>query len=205
MTRIIRSDEIDEAVSVLHSGGVLALPTDTVYGVGASLFDERAVARLFALKQRPVNVALPVLIGSLDQLELLAITIEGRIRRLVDELWPGALTLILNADQQLAQRVGSNTSTIGVRYPDDEALRALLRESGPLAVTSANRHGYPPCVSADDVAKEFASSNELDVIVDGGVRNSPVSTVVDVSSDNWIVLREGAVSSERIASVAAKR
>jgi tRNA A37 threonylcarbamoyladenosine synthetase subunit TsaC/SUA5/YrdC len=70
---------------------------------------------------------------------------------------------------------------------------------------SANRHGYPPCVSADDVAKEFASSNELDVIVDGGVRNSPVSTVVDVSSDNWIVLREGAVSSERIASVAAKR
>ncbi len=204
MTRLIDLDRPGEAVDVLRSGAIVALPTDTVYGVGACLDNESAVAKLFALKQRPLSVALPVLIGSLEQLDQLDIEIDPRTQRLVDAFWPGALTLIVKANEILAQRVGSSNGTIGVRWPNDPMLRNLLTLSGPLAVTSANRHGQPPCVSADDVKREFASGSELAAIIDGGVRNAPVSTVLDVSGCDVVVVREGSVNSEQIFEIIRK-
>ena len=188
----------ERAVLLLISAGVVALPTDTVYGVAASLRQPRAVARLFELKQRPVTVALPILIGDLDQLADLGVDFDDRARRVTERFWPGALTVIVKASDAVAQLVGSANGTVGVRLPDDPAIVALLRLSGPLAVTSANRHGEAPCTSADEVDRAFAGSDQLDALVDGGPRSGAVSTVLDVSTVEPRVLREGAISAEAL-------
>jgi tRNA threonylcarbamoyl adenosine modification protein (Sua5/YciO/YrdC/YwlC family) len=201
MSRRIELEHTEQIAALLERGGVVALPTDTVYGVGARLDQPAAVARLFRLKDRPTNVALPVLIGERDQLAQLDCQLNERATRLIDAFWPGPLTVVLPADETLARRVGSSQGTLGVRLPDDPALRRLLRLSGPMALTSANRHAQAPCSSADDVERAFLGSNDLDAIIDGGHRSGMVSTVVDVSGIDLVVLREGAISAESLAAV----
>jgi L-threonylcarbamoyladenylate synthase len=196
MTRLV---DRDEAVRLLRNGNVVAVPTDTVYGVAASLSHRAAIASLFLLKERPSTVALPVLISSWSSVDELDITWSDRAKRLAQEYWPGALTIVVPASRALALSVGSSAEVIGVRVPDDELLLSVLRECGPLAVSSANSHGEPPCHSADEVLLTLAGDH-LAGVLDGGERDGDVSTVVEVGETSWKILREGAISAERIAA-----
>lgn len=197
MTRIV---ERVEAVRLLREGAVVALPTDTVYGVGASLSHPDAVASLFLLKNRPLGVPLPVLVHALSPIQEIDVGWSERAQRLSEEFWPGPLTVVVPASHELALMLGGPRDTVGVRVPDDELLLSVLRECGPLAVSSANTHGVDPCQSAHEVLQALAGEH-LAGVLDGGERRGEVSTVVEVDEFAWRVLREGAISADRIAAV----
>ncbi len=199
---MIRRLSDDEAAELLTSGEVVALPTDTVYGVAASVSQPTAVARLFALKDRPADVALPMMAASLEQVAAAGIAVTSELERLAAAFWPGALTIVVCAPAALAERLGAREPTVGVRVPGDPALRELLERSGPLAVTSANVHGGPPCESAAQVDAVFADRAGLAGVIDGGERHASVSTVLDVTTTPWRILREGAISWTELANYA---
>jgi L-threonylcarbamoyladenylate synthase len=198
MTALI---DLETALDALVNGAVVGLPTDTVYGVAASLNHPVAVAALFALKHRPTSAALPVLVSSLTQIEALGVAWPERARTLSDALWPGALTIIVAAPLAVSTPLGSATGTIGFRCPRDEFLLALLERSGPLALTSANEHGEAPCESAAQMIEAFTGRSDLSGVVDGGERSGRVSTVVDLSGSQWRIVREGAVDESVLADL----
>jgi len=183
----------DEAVRFLSSGEVVAVPTDTVYGLAASLAHPGAVAELFAMKQRPTSVALPVLADSIDSIQGLGVSWDDGASRLSDVFWPGALTIVVAVPAELAELVGSTDGSVGFRVPRDEVLRDVLVACGPLAVSSANEHGREPCHSAVEVVRQFSNSHLVGVL-DGGDRAAAVSTVVRVDHGTLEVLRQGSVS-----------
>ncbi len=178
----------------------MALPSDTVYGVGAAIAHPQAVARLFGLKGRPTSVALPVIIDDVAAVERLAVTWSARAARLADAYWPGALTIVVAAEAALARLVGAS-SAVGLRVPDDDTLRAIARSVGPIAFTSANRHGDPPCTSAPAVLAAFAGDDALAGVLDGGDRSGAVSSVVDVAGEPWRLVRAGAIDVDALAAV----
>jgi len=191
--------DVEGALDALATGRVVGLPTDTVYGLAASLAHPLAVAALFQLKGRPTTVALPVLVSSVSQIEELGVTWTRKARVLSDALWPGALTVVVTVPSALSTLVGSSTGTVGFRCPHDELLLALLARSGPLALTSANAHGTRPCESASQLLEAFAGHNELNGVIDGGPRTGDVSTVVDISQPEWRIVRQGATSSAALS------
>ncbi len=175
---------IDEtaAIARLKRGEVVALPTDTVYGVSTIV---GSTAALFALKERPAAVALPVLIAApADAAHYMTFPAE------MADHWPGALTIVgVRTAASIEWDLGGSHDTIGLRCPDDDQLRRICHAVGPLVTTSANKHGYPPCTCADDVA---ATLGDIPVL-DGGTRNGEPSTVVDATRTPLRVLRQGAV------------
>jgi L-threonylcarbamoyladenylate synthase len=193
----IRPDDaagVAAAVEALRAGGVIALPTDTVYGVAVALGTPGGIERLFRVKDRPVDKAIMVLVDDLDQVgELVAVPAVAR--RLAAAFWPGALTLVLPIldGVLLPPALTAGSATLGVRLPDHPTPRALARALGPLPTTSANPSGLPEARSAADV---LASLGErVDLVLDGGPSpgGSP-STVVDCTSAESRVLREGAIA-----------
>jgi tRNA threonylcarbamoyl adenosine modification protein (Sua5/YciO/YrdC/YwlC family) len=188
--------DFESALAALGRGEVVAVPTDTVYGLAASLDDEGAIAALFALKRRPPSVPTPVLVHSLEQVESLGVKVDSRTRALAAAFWPGALTIVVSSPARIAALVRSDTHAVGFRVPDDELLGRLLEKSGPLAVTSANEHGLAPCTSAREVLEHFSGREHFAGVLDGGERHGVVSTVLDISKSAWQVLREGAVPLE---------
>jgi L-threonylcarbamoyladenylate synthase len=190
MTTVLSKDEV---VRLLSSGEVVAVPTDTVYGLAASLEHPDAVTQLFAMKQRPTSVALPVLADSIHSIEELGVTWSHEASRLSDAFWPGALTIVVAVPSTLAELLGSTDGSVGFRVPRDQALREVLAVCGPLAVSSANEHGREPCHSAAEVVRQFSNTHLVGVL-DGGERAAAVSTVVRVSNGTLQVLRQGSVS-----------
>lgn len=191
--------DADEAVRLLREGGVVALPTDTVYGIGAALDHPSALKKLFDVKRRPSTVALPIIIDSLAALPRLGVVWPEEAKRLGDAFWPGALTIVVAVPHELAERVGSLRDTAGFRIPNDELLLELVRRVGPLAVSSANEHGDAPCHSAADVLTVFAQRPGIDGVLDGGERSGEISTVVETSELTWRVLRSGAIKEDELA------
>lgn len=190
----------DEAAALLGDGEVVAVATDTVYGLAASLARPEAVARLFAIKGRPRTVALPVLVASPAAIEDLGVAWPAPARALADAFWPGALTIVVAVPRPLAVLVGAEDS-VGFRVPDDAILRGVLEEVGPLAVTSANEHGRPPCRDAEAVLAAFEGRDELAGVLDDGRRDGEVSTVVAVDGPGWRVVRAGALGEDDLARV----
>ena len=185
---------IVRAVEVLRGGGVIAFPTDTVYGVGAHGLLNAAVDRLYVVKGRPADKAIPLLLASADDIETVARDLSPQARALTRRFWPGALTLVLRKQPHIPPAV-SSTDTVAVRVPDHPVVRALIRALGaPLAVTSANHSGQPELLDASSIAA--ALGDALDLILDGGPCAGGPSTVVDVSGDTLRVLRVGAISAE---------
>ena len=190
----------DGAIEALVRGEVVALPSDTVYGVGASLAHPDAVARLFALKGRPTTVALPVIVEDVARVVALGVHWTPRAARLAEAFWPGALTIIVEAPGDLARLIGS-TNGVGLRRPNDEVLLDVVGRVGPIALSSANRHGEGPCTSAASVLESFADAPALAGVLDDGVRDGVVSSVVDLTGPGWRVVRLGAVSLEALTRV----
>lgn len=192
---------IDEAVHVLDRGGLVVLPTDTVYGVGADAFDAEAVARLLAAKGRGRQMPPPVLVPDAATLDGLATDVPDVARTLVAQLWPGGLTLICRAQPSLAWDLGETRGTVALRMPDHPAALALLRRTGPLAVSSANRTGQPAALTAADAAAQLGDAVQL--YLDAGAAPGGVaSTIVDVTGDAPRIVRAGAIGADRIAALA---
>lgn len=179
---------IGPALDALLAGEPVIIPTDTVYGVGTL---PASSARLFEVKERPLDVALPVLAADAEQALALADAPEIALA-LAERFWPGGLTIVVPRRPGLDWDLGgSDPTTIGVRVPDHDVPRELARAAGPLAVTSANRHGRPTAETADDAARELPA---VRVVVDGGTCAGAPSTVVSCVGARPRVLREGRIT-----------
>jgi len=187
-----------QALEILNNGGLVAFPTDTVYGVGALAFNAEAVESIYTAKARPVEKAIPVLIGDISDLDKVTETVPPLAAGLATRFWPGPLTLVVPKRAGLPDVV-SATATVGVRIPDHPIARQLLSAAGPMAVTSANISGQPSPVSADEVMAQL--NGRIPLILDGGVTPGGIpSTVVDCRGTNLAVLREGPLSKSQIFS-----
>jgi L-threonylcarbamoyladenylate synthase len=190
------SAAIERALEALARGGVVAIPTDTVYGLAVDPAVVGATGRLFVAKSRPDAAALPVLVADAGAARRLAETIGAEAEGLIRRWWPGALTLVLERSAESAGfELGGDPVTIGLRCPAHPLARALLARSGPLAVTSANLHGEAPLTTAAAVSAAFGES--VDVVIDGGVCDGTPSTVVSClgpAGAPVTLLREGSIA-----------
>lgn len=182
------TEVVAAAAAVLRSGEPIVLPTDTVYGLAAL---PKATASIFALKGRSAQVPLAVLCADMDQALDLVDHPTDRVRQVAEKYWPGPLTLVLPRRHGLGYELGEPTTTIGVRCPDHDLVRALAADVGPIATTSANPHGQPTPRDAAGVRALFGES--VGLILDGGPCTGEPSTVVDATTDDWLVLRQGAL------------
>lgn len=196
--------ELEEGLSAaaraVQRGRLVLLPTDTVYGVGADAFSAEAVTRLLEAKGRGRQMPPPVLVSAKTTLEALAVDVPDWARALVDELWPGPLTLVLRQQPSLQWDLGETRGTVAVRMPDHDVALALLARTGPLAVSSANRTGLPAATDAD--AAEEMLGEAARILLDAGPTPGPVpSTIVDCTAEQGRVLRLGVVALETLNEV----
>ena len=191
---------LDEAVNVLARGGLVVMPTDTVYGIAADAFSAPAVVALLAAKGRGRQMPPPVLIPDARTLDGLCDAVPESARALVAAFWPGGLTVICRAQPSLAWDLGETRGTVAVRVPDHPAALALLRRTGPLAVSSANRTGAPAARTATEAAEQLAG---VAVYLDAGpVPGGVASTIVDATSDRLTLVRPGAIGLDALRAVA---
>jgi len=192
------------AIEVLRAGGLVAMPTDTVYGVGVALAAEDGLARLFAAKERPLDRAIVLLVADVEQAASVGI-LSTTARLLAARFWPGGLTLVLPQAPggRLPSVLTAGAATIGVRVPDHDTPKELARALGPLPVTSANLSGRPDALDATEVLAQLGS--RVDLILDGGPVFAGIpSTVVDCTGQSPRVLRAGAIGSQALAAVLAE-
>jgi L-threonylcarbamoyladenylate synthase len=181
---------------LLERGELVAFPTDTVYGVGALVHDAPAVENIYTVKERPNEKAIPVLLGSVDDLSKVAVNVSEAAIKLAKHFWPGALTIIVAKQSNIPEAV-SATETIGVRVPAYAPVLDLFQRTGPLAVTSANISGQPSPATADEVLAQLGG--RIPLILDGGrTRGGVASTVVDMNSAEPKILRPGPITLEQI-------
>jgi len=203
--RIVGDDEAGRAmaIDILRAGGVVAIPTDTVYGIAVALGTAGGIERLFRVKQRPLDKAIALLVASVEQAGTIGVMTTAA-EALAGACWPGGLTVVLEqrrvADIRLPDVLTAGTTTIGVRVPDHAAPRALAAAVGPLPTTSANISGRPEARDALGIAEQLGGS--VDLILDGGPsRPGPASTVVDCSGAAPRILRAGSIPPERVAAI----
>ena len=190
--------ELNKAASIIHSGGVVAFPTESFYALGVSAWDEKAIQRLFAIKKREENQPLLLLIPTASLLNQYVIRIPDIASQIMEEFWPGGLTLIFEANPGLPQLLTSGTGKIGLRLSSHPVATALTRAVGaPITGTSANISGQTACSSAEAVRHSLGRS--VDFILDGGeTEGGKGSTVLDITVDPPTILREGMVSREQL-------
>ena len=195
--RVDAAQGVEAAVAALRRGALAVLPTDTVYGVAADAFSPDAVGRLLEAKGRGRDMPTPVLVGSIRTLDGLADVVPQLARDLVDAHWPGPLTLVLRHAATLSWDLGETRGTVALRMPLDPVALAVLAETGPLAVSSANRSGLPPARDAAEAARQLGLS--VEVYLDAGEVTDPVpSTILDLTADRPRLLRTGALSLEQL-------
>ncbi len=189
------------AVEALRDGGVVALPTDTVYGICVALDAPAGVERLFALKQRPPDKGIILLLEDVPQAESVGV-LTAAAAALAEACWPGGLTVVVpqRPDVPLPSALSHSTATIGLRVPDHPAPRALARALGPLPTTSANVSGLPEARDVGDILGQLGAA--IDLIIDGGpAPGGPASTIVDCTGPTPRILRVGAVPVARVAQI----
>jgi L-threonylcarbamoyladenylate synthase len=191
----------DRAAELLSSGRIVAVPTDTVYGVAAPLSSPGVVARLFPLKARDASKPVAVLVSDLDQARGL-VDVAPTAEALAERFWPGALTLVLPRVASFDVDLGGAGETVGVRCPDHPRLRALCARLGPLATTSANRSGHPTPDSGREVATALAGT-EVAAVLDAGTLAGDASTVVRIERGEVSVLRHGPIDGAELAAAVA--
>lgn len=200
-TKMLGRAQLDEAIRVLQMGGLLALPTETVYGLAADAQNEAAVAAIYAAKGRPESKPLSVLVSGMDMVQLLCRDIPPVAYRLAEAFWPGPLTMILPSAGQVAPLVTRGGDTLGVRCPDHVLTLALIARLGrPLAAPSANISGQSSPKTAAEVAAGL--DGRIDAILDGGTCALSIeSTIVDLCGKTPTILRHGALTQERLLAV----
>ena len=179
---------------------MVVLPTDTVYGIGADAFDNTAVAALLSAKGRGRDMPVPVLVGSWTTIDGLVYTVPAAARELIRAFWPGALSLVVHQAPSLQWDLGDANGTVMLRMPLHPVAIEVLRQVGPMAVSSANISGHPPAVTADDARDQLGE--RVEVYLDGGpAAQQAASTIVDLTGPQPKILRQGPVTAERIGAV----
>ena len=197
--------QIETAINTLRDGGVVAIPTDTLYGLAACAFDETAVAKVFELKGRPAGMALPLLLADAGDSHKCAVDLPPAFGRLAERFWPGALTLIARKSDAVPYAVTAGMDTVGLRVPDHPLARSVARLLGtPITGTSANRSGMPGLTTAQAVRDEFGDA--IGFVLDGGdAPGGMASTVLDLSGDTTRILRQGAIGRDAIEAACGLR
>lgn len=192
---------IQQASDILHQGGLVSFPTETVYGLGANALDESAVSKIFRAKGRPANDPIIVHIAHIDQLDDIAIDTPDIVSSLTDRLWAGALTLVLKKHPNIPLNITSGLDTVAVRMPDHPIALALLRQSGlPIGAPSANTFSRPSPTTAQHVMDDL--DGHVDIVLDGGRSSIGVeSTILSLVSDVPTLLRPGGVSLEALREI----
>jgi L-threonylcarbamoyladenylate synthase len=201
--RVVADDAAGRAVAVeiLRAGGVVALPTDTVYGIGVALDTPGGIERLFAAKRRPPDKRVMLLLDDAAQAGRVGVMTRAAVA-LADACWPGGLTVVVpqRPDVTLPDALTGGSPTIGLRVPAHDAPRALARAVGALPVTSANMSGAPEASDADGILAQLGEA--VDLVLDGGpAHGGPASTVVDCTAQRPVILRAGAIATDRVAAI----
>lgn len=188
-----RADGLAAAASAVRAGRLVVVPTDTVYGIGADAFSSNAVRALLSAKDRGPDMPVGVLVGSWSTIDGLVLSVPRQARLLIEAFWPGDVSIVLPHAPSLSWDLGRSNGTVMLRMPLHPVAIELLREVGPMAVSSANRSGHPPAATVDEAKEQLGES--VAVYLDGGPSGEPVpSTIVDLSGEEPVILREGAVS-----------
>jgi L-threonylcarbamoyladenylate synthase len=195
------AESLRYAAHFLERGSVVAIPTDTVYGLAVDPFNLAAVDEIFRVKGRPDERGLPLLVNSVEQAEILTRSMPPNFLKLAKAFWPGALTLIVEASHQVPLKVTANTGRIALRWPRSPVVESLIAEfDGPLTGTSANISGHPACANADDVFLQLGE--RLPLIIDAGETGGGLpSTIVELRGDEWKVMRVGGISVAEISAM----
>lgn len=192
---MILNVKIQHAIKILIQGGIVIFPTDTAYGIGCRIDDEKSVKRLFKIRKRAVNKAVPVLVASVDMAQEYLKPISQDVKNLlIKPYWPGALTIVVECIQsKVPKLVRGGENTIGVRVPDHEITMSLIRNLGvPIIGTSANFSGESTPFSFDMLDKELVKL--VDYVIEGECNRKSASTVIDVTGKPWKILRQGALN-----------
>jgi len=194
-------EQVKEGISILKRGGIIAFPTDTVYGLGACASNQQAVERVYTVKERPRNIALPLLLANTSQINEVAKAVPEVAWLLVRHFLPGALTLVLPKADSLPDIITGGGMTIAIRIPAHPIPTALAEGLGaPIVGTSANLSGKPSALTADEVYSQFG--DKIDLVIDGGrCPGGRESTIVDVTGETPVILREGAITEKELKQV----
>ncbi|MBK7094467.1 MAG: threonylcarbamoyl-AMP synthase [Saprospiraceae bacterium] len=197
---MVSEQEIRYAAEIIKQGGLVAFPTETVYGLGANALNPLAVARIFTSKERPSFDPLIVHIASIADLEILAEKLDDRVYILADKFWPGPLTIVLPKSKIVPDIVTSGLNTVGIRMPDNRIALELIKHAGcPIAAPSANKFGRISPTKAQHVKKQLP---DIDCILDGGSTTIGIeSTVITLHSDGFVILRQGKITKEDLEKV----
>jgi len=188
-----REEAVTAASVAVQGGELIVIPTDTVYGIGADAFDADAVKDLLKAKGRGRDMPPPILVSSATTVDALAADLPGYARALIEEFWPGPLTLVCRQQPSLQWDLGDTRGTVAIRMPDHDVALAVLERTGPLAVSSANKTGQPAATDADAVLEMLGE--DIAVVVDAGTSpGGQSSTIIDVTGPQGRVLRRGALS-----------
>ena len=182
-----------KAVDTLKKGGIVAYPTETFYGLGAKFDTEASLEKLYDIKQRPEEKAMPLIIGDRELLSILTDSVNIKAKSLMDRFWPGPLTLIFYAREHLSEFITADTRKVAVRLPGESFALHLVRAAGfPVTATSANPSGMPPARDAETVIEYFGDN--IDLVINGGPAPGGLpSTIVDVTENTLEILREGVI------------
>ncbi|HYK08116.1 MAG TPA: L-threonylcarbamoyladenylate synthase [Candidatus Eisenbacteria bacterium] len=186
--------KVEKAVEILKSGGIVLLPTDTVFGICCRIDNNKALERLFAIKKRENSQAVPILVSSTDMVKEYAQPFNEKIEKLMEQYWPGGLTIVIKAKKEkVLPLVRGDGDTVGVRIPDSVSLFQIIEEVGvPITGTSANFHGLPSVKNWKDLDPRLVQL--VDYVLEEDSLGGTASTVVDCSEENWKILRQGAVT-----------
>lgn len=200
-TQLLKAEEIDKAAAIIRRGGLVAMPTETVYGLAANALDGAAVAKIFRAKGRPMDNPLIVHIAGMGEIERLVSSFPEKARLLAEKFWPGPLTMVLPKSELIPDEVSAGLATVGIRFPAHPLAQALIEASGmPLAAPSANRSGIPSPTTALHVMRDM--DGRIDAVLDGGDCAVGVeSTVVTLCTDRPRILRPGGVTLEQMREV----
>jgi L-threonylcarbamoyladenylate synthase len=193
-------EQVEKGIAILKKGGVIAFPTDTVYGLGASIAIDSAVERVYRIKGRPRRMALPLLLADLSQLDDVARSLPPSARLLAERFWPGPLTLVLFKSDAVSDIVSGSGKTIAVRIAAHPTPTALARGvSTAIVGTSANLSGQPSALTAEEARAQLG--DKVDLIIDSDCPGGKESTVVDLTGESPVILRQGALSIEALKQI----
>lgn len=195
MTKVVLENQMNEICDVIQKGGIVAFPTETVYGVGIHFNDEEALDRLMEAKNRDYSKAITLMVADKADISQYAY-ISPQAQKMIDQFMPGMITLIFKKKESVRDSMTNGKSTIGIRIPDSEFVLSLLKKVGPMLVTSANLSQHSNTTSTQEVLNQL--DGRIDLVVDGKTSDNIASTVVDVSQDEIKILRAGKITKEQI-------
>ena len=195
MTKVVLENQMNEICDVIQKGGIVAFPTETVYGVGIHFDDEEALERLMEAKNRDYSKAITLMVADKADISQYAY-ISPQAQKMIDQFMPGMITLIFKKKESVRDSMTNGKSTIGIRIPDSEFVLSLLKKVGPMLVTSANLSQHSNTTSTQEVLNQL--DGRIDLVVDGKTSDNIANTVVDVSQDEIKILRAGKITKEQI-------